>query len=72
MAWPHMPRLLNNFNLSVTFFASFVAFALVPLFHWVSVVGGLRSEQVSLHTAIFPVSCPVHHQTSLVLSGRAM
>jgi len=48
LAWPHMPKLLHNFNLSVTFFASFVAFALVPLFHWVSVVGGLSSEQATL------------------------
>eukprot|EP00283_Hemiselmis_rufescens_P008523 CAMPEP_0173433126 /NCGR_PEP_ID=MMETSP1357-20121228/10684_1 /TAXON_ID=77926 /ORGANISM="Hemiselmis rufescens, Strain PCC563" /LENGTH=364 /DNA_ID=CAMNT_0014397807 /DNA_START=36 /DNA_END=1130 /DNA_ORIENTATION=+ len=48
IAWPHMPKLLHNFNLSVAFFASFVAFALVPLFHWVSVVGGLSSEQATL------------------------
>lgn len=48
LAWPHMSKLLNNFNLSVAFFASFVAFALVPLFHWVSVVGGIHSQEASL------------------------
>lgn len=48
LAWPHMPALLHNFNLSVGFFASFVAFALVPLFHWFFLVGGFGSEQVNL------------------------
>uniref|UniRef100_A0A7S0MC97 Uncharacterized protein n=1 Tax=Cryptomonas curvata TaxID=233186 RepID=A0A7S0MC97_9CRYP len=48
LAWPHVPILFHNFNLSVAFFACFVAFALVPLLHWVHIVGGLHSEQAEL------------------------
>ena len=40
LAWPYIPTLFRNFNASVAFFASFVAFALVPLFHWCYIVGG--------------------------------
>ena len=40
IAWPYVPALFRNFNASVAFFASFVGFALVPLFHWCYLVGG--------------------------------
>jgi len=40
LAWPYIPALFHNFNASVIFFASFVVFALVPLFHWCYLVGG--------------------------------
>ncbi|EKX54873.1 hypothetical protein GUITHDRAFT_99525 [Guillardia theta CCMP2712] len=48
MSWPHVPWLFHNFNASVVFFACFVAFALVPLLHWVHLVGGPSSEQALL------------------------
>jgi len=40
LVWPYIPALFRNFNASVAFFASFVGFALVPLFHWCYLVGG--------------------------------
>eukprot|EP00960_Hanusia_phi_P047627 758484-Hanusia_phi.AAC.8 len=40
MSWPHVPWLFHNFNAS--------AFALVPLLHWVYIVGGPSSEQLLL------------------------
>jgi len=48
ISWPFIPVLFRNFNASVAFFASFVAFALVPLFHWCILVGGPTSEQANL------------------------
>lgn len=48
LAWPYIPALFRNFKASVIFFASFVTFALVPLFHWVFLVGGLSSPQADL------------------------
>ena len=46
---PHMSTLVkNNFNLVVAFFSLFVCFSLVPLFHWVSLVGGFTSEEAKL------------------------
>jgi len=48
LIWPHVPFLFQNFYSSVVFFASFVAFAFVPMFHWVSLVGGFSAEQVHL------------------------
>mmetsp|Transcript_27616 Transcript_27616/g.72996 ORF Transcript_27616/g.72996 Transcript_27616/m.72996 type:complete len:126 (-) Transcript_27616:3-380(-) len=46
LAWPHVPILFRNFQLSVVFYSGFVGFALVPLFHWLTLVGGPDSEQV--------------------------
>jgi adiponectin receptor len=46
--WPHVPKLFNNYRATVVFFASFVASSLLPLFHWVTIVGGFRSAQASL------------------------
>jgi predicted membrane channel-forming protein YqfA (hemolysin III family) len=49
LVWPYVPALFRNFNASVAFFASFVAFALVPLFHWCFLVGGPNRSPTQLH-----------------------
>mmetsp|Transcript_55982 Transcript_55982/g.128096 ORF Transcript_55982/g.128096 Transcript_55982/m.128096 type:complete len:295 (+) Transcript_55982:44-928(+) len=48
IVWPHVPALLNNYRATVAFFASFVGLSLLPLFHWVSIVGGFQSPQAVL------------------------
>lgn len=48
LLWPHNPQLMTNFNLTVAFFSTYTAFALVPLIHWVVVVGGFASEEARI------------------------
>ena len=65
LIWPYVPALFRNFGASVAFFASFVGFALVPLFHWCYLVGGPTRSAPLLHinlrhtAVLFRYSAPV-------------
>lgn len=48
MGWSWVPSLLDNFKVTVLFFASFTAFSLVPFLHWIIIIGGTGSEQASV------------------------
>ena len=46
--WAWSPSLLENLWLTIFFFASFTAFSLVPLIHWIIIIGGAGSEQADV------------------------